>query len=197
MDASVNRIKPSLNERAFLIGLRLNNQKLDHVEYSLDELKLLVKTAGAITIDSIIIRREKIDPGYLLGSGNIEILKDLGYFVVLYALFCLAVYLALYRTPVFSYLSLMIRAAYFVVLPAFSVSIWFNRMRLFEKFLTSGALFLLIAGILFFWMNYLGMSIAPITPWLPLIFLVVSVATKIILTKRTPTTHDAPKQKPL
>jgi GTP-binding protein HflX len=76
MDASVNRIKSSANEKAFLIGLRLNNNPVEEVQDSLDELRLLVKTAGALIIDSIIVKREKIDPAFLVGTGYLEKLKE-------------------------------------------------------------------------------------------------------------------------
>lgn len=77
MDASVNRIKSSANERAYLIGLRLNNDRVEEVQDSLDELRLLVKTAGALTIDAVIVKREKVDPAFLVGTGYMEKLKEI------------------------------------------------------------------------------------------------------------------------
>ncbi len=76
MDASVNRIKSSANERAYLISLRVKNENPGDIHDSLNELSLLVRTAGAVIADSRIIKRDKIDPAYLIGSGNLEILKN-------------------------------------------------------------------------------------------------------------------------
>lgn len=75
MDASVNRIPSSKDERAILIALRMNGEDVTHVRYSLDELKMLVKTAGAFVIESRIVNREKIDPAYVIGKGFVETLR--------------------------------------------------------------------------------------------------------------------------
>lgn len=76
MDASVNRIKSSADERAVLIGIRLKDRRDDDIDDSLQELKLLVKTAGANIINSIVINRDKIDPAHIIGKGYIEKLKE-------------------------------------------------------------------------------------------------------------------------
>ncbi len=76
MDASVNRILPSIDERALLIGMRISGQGLENVEDSLDELKLLVSTAGALTVEARIVKRERIDPGTILGKGYLAELRD-------------------------------------------------------------------------------------------------------------------------
>jgi GTP-binding protein HflX len=75
MDASVNRIPSSRDERALLIGLKLSPDDPIKVEYSMNELKLLVKTSGGLIIDSFIIKRESIDPGTIVGSGHLEKIK--------------------------------------------------------------------------------------------------------------------------
>ncbi|MFH0977383.1 MAG: GTPase HflX [Spirochaetota bacterium] len=79
MDASVNRIKSSTDERAFLLGIRILkiNYDLDELHDSLNELKLLVRTAGAVVIDTAIVKREKIDPAYIIGKGYLLKLQDL------------------------------------------------------------------------------------------------------------------------
>lgn len=77
MDASVNRIQSSKDEKALLLGLRLKNEKINDVAESLDELKLLVSTAGALIIESDIVRRENIDPAYIIGKGYLENLQDI------------------------------------------------------------------------------------------------------------------------
>lgn len=76
MDASVNRILASVDERALLIAIKLNEHDID-VKDSLDELKLLVTTAGALIVDSITISRNKLDPAYIIGKGYIESVKKL------------------------------------------------------------------------------------------------------------------------
>ena len=76
MDASVNRIKSSADERALLISIRIKNQNTEDLQDSLDELKLLVRTAGAVVIESRTIKREKIDAAYIIGSGYLELLSE-------------------------------------------------------------------------------------------------------------------------
>ncbi len=76
MDASVNRIKSSSDERAFLIGIRIRNQSIDEIQDSMNELVLLVNTAGAVIIDHAVIKREKIDPAFIIGSGYLANLKE-------------------------------------------------------------------------------------------------------------------------
>lgn len=71
MDASVNRIPSSRDERALLFGIRLRGDDNESLNHSLDELELLVETAGAIVVDKHIINRDKIDPAYIIGKGFI------------------------------------------------------------------------------------------------------------------------------
>lgn len=77
MDASVNRITASKDEKALLIGIRLGNQKNEEVDYSLEELKLLVLTAGAVIEDSLIIKRDAIDASHIIGKGQVENIRDM------------------------------------------------------------------------------------------------------------------------
>ena len=58
MDASVNRIASSKDERALLISIYIKGENREKADYSLDELKLLVETAGAVIVDSITIKRD-------------------------------------------------------------------------------------------------------------------------------------------
>jgi len=80
MDASVNRITSSKDERSLLIAVRMQKTTKAAVEYSLEELKLLVKTAGGVIVDSMTVNRERIDPAYIIGKGYIpkiqEIIKE-------------------------------------------------------------------------------------------------------------------------
>lgn len=77
MDASVNRILPSLEERTLLIGIRFPDQDSKLVEDSLDELKLLVKTAGVLIVDSLIIKRDRLDPAVIIGKGYIKTIGEM------------------------------------------------------------------------------------------------------------------------
>lgn len=60
-----------------LLAVRLKGEDPEPVQFSLDELKMLVKTAGAITVDSRIVNREKIDASYIIGRGFLDELKEL------------------------------------------------------------------------------------------------------------------------
>lgn len=75
MDASVNRIPSSKDERAYCISLRNHNQHVKDAEYSLDELKMLIKTAGGIIVGSKVVRRDRLDPAYIVGKGFLEKLR--------------------------------------------------------------------------------------------------------------------------
>ncbi len=77
MDASVNRIASSSDERALLISIVLKGENPAKAEYSLDELQLLVETAGGIIVDKMTIKREAVDPAFILGKGYVELLKNL------------------------------------------------------------------------------------------------------------------------
>ena len=55
MDASVNRIPISENEKAILIGIHLPQDTDDEISHSLDELSQLVITAGAVVVTRVII----------------------------------------------------------------------------------------------------------------------------------------------
>jgi len=77
MDASVNRIQSSEEERTLLLSLRLNNKNITEVKYSLEELKLLAKTAGAIVVRSKIINRDRINAAFIVGQGYLEQIKKI------------------------------------------------------------------------------------------------------------------------
>lgn len=57
-------------ERLILVGVSVSEQ--DDTKESLEELKELVKTAGAETVAMVIQNREKPHPGTYLGKGKIE-----------------------------------------------------------------------------------------------------------------------------
>ncbi|HPJ37410.1 MAG TPA: GTPase HflX [Spirochaetota bacterium] len=75
MDASVNRILPVMDERAYLIGVRMADHDIADTEDSLRELSFLVLTAGGIVVDRTIVRRNAIDASTIIGKGHLETLK--------------------------------------------------------------------------------------------------------------------------
>lgn len=62
-------------ERVILVGIRTSEH--DDTERSLDELKDLVKTAGATAVARVIQNREAVHPGTYVGKGKLEEIKDL------------------------------------------------------------------------------------------------------------------------
>lgn len=72
MDASVNRIASSADERALLVAIHIKGADNHRIAYSLDELKLLVKTAGGIVVEAITVKRDSIDPAFIIGKGYVE-----------------------------------------------------------------------------------------------------------------------------
>lgn len=66
-----------LEERVVLVGVQTDDH--DNVEDSLDELKELASTAGAVTVGRIIQNRESVHPGTYIGKGKIEEVRALVY----------------------------------------------------------------------------------------------------------------------
>ena len=64
-----------LQERVVLVGIQLNDGE-DTVE-SLEELRELAATAGAVTVGSVIQNREAVHPGTYIGKGKIEEVRSL------------------------------------------------------------------------------------------------------------------------
>ena len=62
-------------ERVLLIGVQLDNQ--DDTESSLEELKDLAATAGAVTVGKLIQARENYHPATYIGKGKLEEVRDL------------------------------------------------------------------------------------------------------------------------
>jgi GTPase len=77
MDASVNRIPSSKDERALVFGIRLGGDDAGYLGNSLDELELLVKTAGATVVDKRIVNRDRIDPAYIVGKGYLSQIEEM------------------------------------------------------------------------------------------------------------------------
>lgn len=63
-----------VEERVILVAVSTGDG--DDTAASLNELKELVKTAGAVAVDMMTQNRERIHPGTYLGKGKIEEIKD-------------------------------------------------------------------------------------------------------------------------
>src|SRR4051794_34870994 len=72
-------IERSFRERIVLVGVVTSNTTLSEVEESLDELALLVDTAGADVVDRVIQRRDTPDPATYVGSGKADEIRDISY----------------------------------------------------------------------------------------------------------------------
>ena len=57
-------------ERVILVGVALYD--IEEMEHSLEELKELVTTAGAVSLEMFIQSREQIHPGTYLGKGKLD-----------------------------------------------------------------------------------------------------------------------------
>ncbi|MDE7063356.1 MAG: GTPase HflX [Lachnospiraceae bacterium] len=62
-------------ERVILVGVCLEDG--DDTQDSLDELAELVKTAGAISVGSVIQNRQSVHPGLYIGTGKVQELQDM------------------------------------------------------------------------------------------------------------------------
>jgi GTP-binding protein HflX len=70
-------IERSVRERIVIVGVTVPPLHDDDTEASLDELDLLVDTAGADVVDRITQRRQSPDPATFIGKGKVEELKEL------------------------------------------------------------------------------------------------------------------------
>jgi GTP-binding protein HflX len=68
-------IERTFRERIVLVGVTLPGETNDDTEAALDELALLVDTAGADTVDRVIQRRAKPDSATFIGKGKAEELR--------------------------------------------------------------------------------------------------------------------------
>jgi GTP-binding protein HflX len=58
-------------ERAMLVGVILPDSDVD-IRDPLEELRSLVRSAGALVVDEIVARRHGVQPGTYIGSGKVE-----------------------------------------------------------------------------------------------------------------------------
>ena len=72
-------IDRSFREKIILVGVGSPRTSFDEIDSDLDELALLVGTAGADVVARVIQRRERPDPAYYLGKGKLQELIDLAY----------------------------------------------------------------------------------------------------------------------
>jgi GTP-binding protein HflX len=70
-------IERTFRERILLVGVDLPPHDHEAVEASLDELHLLIDTAGADEVGRIIQRRNAPDPGTYVGRGKVEEIREL------------------------------------------------------------------------------------------------------------------------
>ena len=70
-------IERTIREKIVLVGVTLDGQDDDETEASLDELELLVDTAGADVVARLTQRRETPDHTWFVGKGKAEELKEL------------------------------------------------------------------------------------------------------------------------
>jgi GTP-binding protein HflX len=70
-------IDRSFRERIVIVGVQFPDTTSEELERELDELTLLVDTAGADVVARIVQRRESPDPATFLGSGKVEELREI------------------------------------------------------------------------------------------------------------------------
>ena len=70
-------IERSIREKIVLVGVTLPPDTEDETEASLDELALLIDTAGAVEAGRVMQRRISPDPTFFIGKGKAEELRDL------------------------------------------------------------------------------------------------------------------------
>jgi GTP-binding protein HflX len=66
-----------VRQRALLVGTGVGARTFEEIEESLDELELLVDTAGADTVAREVQRRDRPDPATYIGKGKAEELREL------------------------------------------------------------------------------------------------------------------------
>ena len=72
-------IDRSFREKIVLVGVVTSSNSSTSVEESLDELALLVDTAGADVVARVVQRRDTPDPATYVGAGKAEEIRDVSY----------------------------------------------------------------------------------------------------------------------
>lgn len=70
-------IDRSFRERIVLVGVQHDSQTIEGVDASLDELALLVDTAGADPVARLVQRRHRPEPATFIGKGKVDELRVL------------------------------------------------------------------------------------------------------------------------
>ena len=70
-------IERAFRERMVLVGVVRDNETHESVDASLDELALLVDTAGADAVERVLQRRTAPDPATFVGSGKAKEIKSI------------------------------------------------------------------------------------------------------------------------
>jgi GTP-binding protein HflX len=70
-------IDRAFREKIIIVGVALDGADDEHVDASLDELALLVGTAGADVVDRVVQRRDRPDAATYVGKGKASELADL------------------------------------------------------------------------------------------------------------------------
>ena len=75
--ASGGLIERTFRERIIIVGVTLGGEDPERTEVDLNELALLVDTAGADVVGRVVQRRSAPDPATYLGKGKVGELKEL------------------------------------------------------------------------------------------------------------------------
>ena len=70
-------IDRTFREKIVLVGVQFPGTSPEELEHQLDELALLVDTAGADVVARVVQRRDAPDPATFLGSGKVNELKEI------------------------------------------------------------------------------------------------------------------------
>ena len=70
-------IDRTFREKIVLVGVLFPGSTAEELDHQLDELALLVDTAGADVVARVIQRRESPDPATFLGSGKVDELREI------------------------------------------------------------------------------------------------------------------------
>ena len=70
-------IDRTFREKIVLVGVLFPGTSIEELEHQLDELALLVDTAGADVVARVLQRRDSPDPATFLGSGKVDELREL------------------------------------------------------------------------------------------------------------------------
>ncbi|MEX0766957.1 MAG: hypothetical protein WD029_00615, partial [Microthrixaceae bacterium] len=70
-------IERNFRERIILVGVSFPPHDDEYLSASLDELELLVDTAGADVVGRVVQRRNNPDPATFIGKGKVEEIRQL------------------------------------------------------------------------------------------------------------------------